>query len=57
MPATFEFGGTRCDRIVAAVLARLGGALETACQGAARSEAVAAGRPAGSAKAWLNGVE
>jgi RNA polymerase sigma-70 factor, ECF subfamily len=23
MPATFEFGGTRCDRIVAAVLARL----------------------------------
>jgi RNA polymerase sigma-70 factor (ECF subfamily) len=28
MPAAFEFGGARCDRIVAAVLARLGPALE-----------------------------
>ena len=30
MPAAFEFGGARCDRIVAAVLARLGPALEAA---------------------------
>jgi RNA polymerase sigma-70 factor (ECF subfamily) len=30
MPAAFEFGGTRCDRIVAAVLARLQPSLETA---------------------------
>ena len=28
MPAAFEFGGARCDRIVAAVLARIGPALE-----------------------------
>jgi RNA polymerase sigma-70 factor, ECF subfamily len=28
VPAAFEFGGERCDRIVAAVLARLGPALE-----------------------------
>jgi RNA polymerase sigma-70 factor (ECF subfamily) len=32
MPAAFEFGGARCDRIVAAVLARLGPALEVARQ-------------------------
>jgi RNA polymerase sigma-70 factor, ECF subfamily len=32
MPAAFEFGGARCDRIVAAVLARLGPALEAARQ-------------------------
>jgi RNA polymerase sigma-70 factor (ECF subfamily) len=30
MPVAFEFGGARCDRIVAAVLARLGPALEAA---------------------------
>jgi RNA polymerase sigma-70 factor, ECF subfamily len=36
MPATFEFGGERCDRIVAAVLARLGPALAAARQEAAR---------------------
>jgi RNA polymerase sigma-70 factor, ECF subfamily len=30
MPAAFEFGGARCDRIVAAVLARIGCALEAA---------------------------
>lgn len=36
MPAAFEFGGTRCDRIVAAVLARLGPALETAQGGSDR---------------------
>jgi RNA polymerase sigma-70 factor, ECF subfamily len=30
MPAAFEFGGARCDRIVAAVLARIGPALEAA---------------------------
>jgi RNA polymerase sigma-70 factor (ECF subfamily) len=28
LPAAFEFGGARCDRIVAAVLARIGPALE-----------------------------
>jgi RNA polymerase sigma-70 factor (ECF subfamily) len=30
MPAAFEFGGARCDRIVVAVLARLGPSLEAA---------------------------
>ena len=30
MPAAFEFGGARCDRIVAAVLVRLGPALQAA---------------------------
>jgi RNA polymerase sigma-70 factor (ECF subfamily) len=32
MPAAFEFAGARCDRIVAAVLARIGPALEEARQ-------------------------
>jgi RNA polymerase sigma-70 factor (ECF subfamily) len=32
MPAAFEFGGARCDRIVAAVFARLAPALEAARQ-------------------------
>jgi RNA polymerase sigma-70 factor (ECF subfamily) len=45
MPATFEFGGARCDRIVAAVLARLGPSLEAARRKAARPETVAARWP------------
>jgi RNA polymerase sigma-70 factor (ECF subfamily) len=36
IPAAFEFGGARCDRIVAAVLARLGPALQTAQGGSDR---------------------
>lgn len=36
IPAAFEFGGARCDRIVAAVLARLGPALQTAQGGSHR---------------------
>jgi RNA polymerase sigma-70 factor, ECF subfamily len=46
MPAAFEFGGARCDRIVAAVLARLGPALEAARSKATRTETVAARWPA-----------
>jgi RNA polymerase sigma-70 factor, ECF subfamily len=46
MPAAFEFGGARCDRIVAAVLGRLGPALEAARRKAARTERVAARWPA-----------
>jgi hypothetical protein len=38
MPAAFEFGGERCDRIVATVLARLRPAFQ-----AARHEATRAG--------------
>jgi RNA polymerase sigma-70 factor (ECF subfamily) len=49
MPAAFEFGGARCDRIVAAVLARLGPALEAACCRAARSDPAAARWPDGDA--------
>jgi RNA polymerase sigma-70 factor (ECF subfamily) len=39
MPVAFEFGGARCDRIVAAVLARLGPYFEAPGDTAARSEA------------------
>jgi len=46
MPAAFEFGGARCDRIVAAVLTRIGPALEAARRKAARTETVAARWPA-----------
>ena len=38
LPATFEFGGERCDRIVAAVLARLRPSFDAARQEAMRSE-------------------
>ena len=41
MPATFEFGGARCDRIVATVFARLQPSLEAARRQAARLESVA----------------
>jgi RNA polymerase sigma-70 factor (ECF subfamily) len=37
MPAAFEFGGARCDRIVAAVLARLRPSIDAARRKAARS--------------------
>ena len=46
MPVALEFGGARCDRIVAAVLARLGPSLEAARRKAARTETVAARWPA-----------
>ena len=49
MPAAFEFGGARCDRIVAAVLARLGPALEAARRQATRTGTVAARWPGRSA--------
>ena len=49
MPAVFEFGGARCDRIVAAVLARLGPALEAARRQATGTETVAARWPGRSA--------
>lgn len=49
MPVVFEFGGERCDRIVAAVLARLGPSLETARHKATRPETVAARWRVGSA--------
>ncbi|HLT01558.1 MAG TPA: RNA polymerase sigma factor [Geminicoccaceae bacterium] len=45
VPSAFEFGGARCDRIVEAVLARIGPALEARRQDAARSETVAARWP------------
>jgi RNA polymerase sigma-70 factor, ECF subfamily len=48
MPAAFEFGGARCDRIVAAVLARRGPSVETAQRMAARTETVAGRWPEGS---------
>jgi RNA polymerase sigma-70 factor (ECF subfamily) len=47
MPATFEFGGERCDRIVTAVLARLQPALEAAPQKAARSPSLPDGQAGG----------
>jgi RNA polymerase sigma-70 factor, ECF subfamily len=46
MPAAFEFGGARCDRIVAAVLARLGPALEAAGAKASQTGTVTARWPA-----------
>lgn len=46
LPAAFDFGGARCDRIVAAVLARLGPALEAVRGDATGRETVAARRPA-----------
>jgi RNA polymerase sigma-70 factor (ECF subfamily) len=49
MPAAFEFGGARCDRIVAAVLARLGPALEAARRQATRTETAAERWPGGDA--------
>ena len=49
MPVALEFGGACCDRIVAAVLARLGPSLEAARRKAARTETVAARWPYGSA--------
>lgn len=45
MPAAFEFGGAHCDRIVAAVLARLGPSLEAAWRDATRPRTVAARWP------------
>ena len=38
MPAAFEFGGERCDRIVAAVLARLRPSFQAARHEATRAE-------------------
>jgi RNA polymerase sigma-70 factor (ECF subfamily) len=49
MPAAFEFGGVRCDRIVAAALARLGPALEAARRKPIQTESVAARWPGGDA--------
>ena len=45
MPMVFEFGGERCDRIVAAVLTRLRPSLETARHKATQPETVAAQWP------------
>jgi RNA polymerase sigma-70 factor (ECF subfamily) len=48
MPTAFDFGGERCDRIVAAVLARLQPALEAARQEPARRPPLPSrGRPGG----------
>jgi RNA polymerase sigma-70 factor (ECF subfamily) len=49
MPAAFEFGGARCDRIVAAVLPRLTPALEARRRKAIQTERVAARGPYGRA--------
>jgi hypothetical protein len=48
MPTAVDFGGERCDRIVAAVLARLQPALEAARQEPARRPPLPSrGRPGG----------
>ena len=54
MPVTFDFGGERCDRIVAAVLARLRPSFDAARHAARRSEAALPDDPQGGSRFRLS---